>query len=153
MVNQLTIIIGEMMEEKLRSAFQTVVRMQHCETQKKLVEFGLYYGQPPVLFCIQQHQKISQRDLTIKMGTSKEAMSTTLKRLFNNGFIQKSTDEVDRRIQLISLTKKGEEVARLCKENFVGVHEQMFSEFNENQKQECLELFELMLKGLGKEGQ
>ena len=139
------------MDDKLRNTFQRVVRAQRCAIQQKLTEFNLYYGQPPVLFCIQEHKKISQKELIIKMGTSKEAMSTTLKRLLNNGFIQKTTDENDRRIQLISLTEKGEEVAKRCKENFASVHQQMFSQFSDKDKEAGIELFELMLKGLGKE--
>ena len=138
------------MDEQLKTMFMKVVRAQRSAVQKKLTEYNLYYGQPPILFCIQQHGKITQKELAKKVDTSKEAMSITLKRLLNNGFIKKETDRVDRRLQLISLSNKGEEVVKLCKENFAAVHQKMFKHLSKEQQLECIKLFELMLMGLEK---
>lgn len=70
----------------------------------------LYRGQPEILEYLKEHGDCSQKELADFLGVTPASIATSLKRMSKSGFIERTADETDRRINRLRLTQKGREV-------------------------------------------
>lgn len=106
---------------------------------------SLYEGkgsQRRILIILLDSGRITQRELTKKLGIQPGSASEVLAKLESAGLIQRMVSEKDRRTTDIVLTQTGrqEAVAAAHRRNLR--HEQMFSCLEEREKQQLLTLLE-----------
>ena len=80
---------------------------------------------------------LSQTHIAEKLEISTAAVAVMLKKLENDGFIQRSVNQNDSRFNAIELTQKGAKVAETSKKDFLSIDMALFNEFDEK---EMLEL-------------
>ncbi len=79
-------------------------------------ELGLLFGQPPVLFHLQQRDGQTQAELARQMNRTPATVTATLTRMESDGWIERRRDPHDNRVLRVFLTEKAygiqEEVAK-----------------------------------------
>lgn len=93
----------------------------------------LYRGQPEILEYLNEHGDCSQKELAEFLGVSPASIATSLKRMSKSGFIERTADEKDRRINRIRLTQKGNEIRLAGKAECGRVDKTMFSGFSDEE--------------------
>ena len=102
--------------EKLTADFgEAFLTLQHTYNicmQLLLGKYGLYPGQPQVLFALSKLGAPTQNELAAHLGIGKASAGVSIRRLETGGFVKRIRDKKDtRRCIRLSLTKKGD---RLC---------------------------------------
>lgn len=69
-------------------------------------------GQYGIINLLEKHGDISQQNLREMLGIEAGSMSELLNKLEVKGLLERSTDESDRRCQIVHLTELGEELAK-----------------------------------------
>lgn len=93
----------------------------------------IYCGQPEILGYLIGHGDCSQKELSDSLGVSPASIATSLKRMSKAGFIERTPDENDRRINRIKITSAGKDVFFAGKEECDKLDKIMFSDFDENE--------------------
>lgn len=138
------------MEDILNNEFRTLMRKHRSLVQNYLNTLGLYMGQPRILFYLQDHPKISQRELSEMLETSKEATSVSVRRLEKSGFIDRQECQRDRRINLLNLSQQGLDIVKDLRENFDEFNKLMFTDLKDKEKKELKRMLEIMNESLEK---
>jgi len=101
--------------------------------QKLAADAGLYFGQLPILEYIARHNGCSQVEIagTLNLSTASVAIST--KRLQKAGMIEKVVDDANLRSKKLTITEKGIEISKKCRELFDTVDKRIFSGFDESE--------------------
>ncbi|WP_321449139.1 MarR family transcriptional regulator [uncultured Cohaesibacter sp.] len=78
---------------------------------KPLLEpLGLTYPQYLIMLILWEHDGVSLKDIGTKLGQKSGALTPVLKRLEQDGLVQRVRDEKDERALNIRLTEKGKEL-------------------------------------------
>ncbi len=93
----------------------------------------LYRGQPEILEYLNEHGDCSQKELADFLGVSPASIATSLKRMSKAGFIERTSDENDRRINRLRLTEKGGEIRLAGKAECDRVDKAMFGGFSDEE--------------------
>lgn len=101
--------------------------------RKALSQFGIYFGQMPILDYIHDHEDCTQIEIAEASRVSPASIALSTKRLEKSGFITKRTDESNLRCKRLALTPKGEDARRLCKEILDSQDKKMFTGFTEEE--------------------
>uniref|UniRef100_A0A7C5Y3S9 MarR family transcriptional regulator n=1 Tax=Fervidobacterium nodosum TaxID=2424 RepID=A0A7C5Y3S9_9BACT len=78
--------------------------------EKVSKEYMLHPGQIPMLFLIQKHPGISQREIAKIMDVEPGTVAVMLKRMEKSGLVYRQEDSKDRRISRVFLTSKAQEI-------------------------------------------
>lgn len=108
----------EMQTEEFGKAF---LRLQHTFStcmQLMLSKYGLFPGQPQVLFALKKLGSPTQNELSEELGIGKASTGVSIRRLEKGGFIKRTRDKKDTRCIRLSLTEKGQSYARWCEIDF-----------------------------------
>lgn len=116
--------------------------------QHTLQKYGLYEGQPAVLFKIKELGYPNQNELAAALGVSKSSAGVSLRRLEKGGFIRREQDKADSRCNRISLTKKGEEFAHWCEMDMDMMANNLLEMFDGDERERVLETLRRMNQGL-----
>ena len=95
-----------------------------------LTGLKIYRGQPQILEYLLAHGDCSQKELADHMEVSPASIATSLKRMSKSGFIEKTIDEDDRRINRLRITPQGKAALLAGKKECDKVDEAMFSGFS-----------------------
>ena len=106
-------------------AFCELVRTYNACMQKTLSKYGLYPGQPQVLFAINRLSAPTQIELASQLGVTKASAGVSLRRLEAAGFVKRVRDKLDTRCVRIRLTQKGADYARWCDIDFEMIYTTM----------------------------
>ncbi|WP_297407029.1 MarR family winged helix-turn-helix transcriptional regulator [uncultured Cetobacterium sp.] len=89
-----------------------ISKLQRIYLNKRLKPFNLDGTQGVILFNIKEKNKVTSKEL-VEMGIiEKASVSKTLTKLTNLGYIFKNPSSTDGRSFLITLTNKGEHIAK-----------------------------------------
>lgn len=128
--------------EKLTREFGDMfLKLLHTHTicmQLMLGKYGLYPGQPQVLFAIRDQKNPTQNELADKLGIGKASAGVSIRRLEKGGFIKRTRDKKDTRCVRISLTQKGEDYARWCNIDYDMFFTTMLENFTADERAEAL---------------
>lgn len=105
----------------------------------------LYEGkasQKRILIILSESERITQRDLTERLGIQPGSASEILSKLESAGLILRTQNEADRRTTDVCLTDAGRELAAEASAQRQKRHEEMFSCLSEEERQELLSLLE-----------
>ncbi len=119
-------------------AFQALEHTYSICMQRTLSKYGLYPGQPQLLFAVRGLNRPTQNELAASLNISKASVGVSLRRLENAGFIKRIRDKEDSRCIRILLTKKGEEYARWCDIDFEMIFTTMLEGLSFEQRESTL---------------
>lgn len=91
--------------------------------KKRMAELGLHQSHHSVLFALYKSEGISQEKLSRKLNVDKATVTRSIKKLVEDGFVERRQDEKDKRAYLLYITEKGKRVKPDI--------ESMFREWNE----------------------
>lgn len=112
----------------------------------------IYRGQPEILGYLVNHGDCSQKELAESLGVSPASIATSLKRMSKAGFIERSPDENDRRINRLKITSEGKAVFLKGKAECDKVDKIMFDGFDENEINVFSDMLSRIAKNLSDEG-
>lgn len=116
--------------------YQTVhklckVSMLHrYRISKALSGLNIYRGQPEILAYLLVHGDCSQKELAAHIGVSPASVATSIKRMCKAGFVERTEDENDRRINRLRITEKGRQVHEAGKNECGKTDAEMFRGFS-----------------------
>lgn len=93
----------------------------------------IYRGQPEILEYLSTHGDCSQKELADSLGVSPASIATSLKRMSKENFIERTTDENDRRINRLKITEKGENARLEGRKRCDKIDKIMFSDFSDEE--------------------
>lgn len=112
---------------------------------------------PVLLHIIEKHGPLTQREIADKMKIKPATLTVRLQRLERLEYVIRENDPNDKRIQRVSISKKGSEVTNGCYEAFSHVAKHAFDGFSEEEVKNLLHSIQRMnenienLKAKGKE--
>ena len=99
-------------------------------------------SQSRILIILLENKEVSQRALTKHLGIQPGSVSEVLKKLEDNGLINRLASEDDRRTSILTLTAEGEEAAKKALSHKDQLYNEMLEVLDEKDKQELLALLE-----------
>ena len=132
----------------ISDGFCALVRTYNACMQKTLAKYGLYPGQPQVLFAINRLGAPTQIELASQLGVTKASAGVALRRLEAAGFVKRVRDKLDTRCVRIRLTQKGADYARWCDIDFEMIYTTMMETFSAEERDEALSILNEMNKSL-----
>lgn len=118
------------MEQKneLVHLFMTVGRLHRRCIENTVRGLKIHHSQHRLLVELSHHDALpTQKDLAERLDVSTAAVAVTLKKLEENGYIDRKADEGDTRFNRIALTEKGEAILKETRTLFDGVDEAMLA--------------------------
>ena len=100
------------------------------------------HAQGKILFVISKHTELYINDLCQELAVSKSTLTSMLDRLESKGYILKKTSEEDKRITLISNTKKADESIDIFNDIITKMNAKFYNGFEE----EDIKIFEKYLE-------
>ncbi|WP_448375685.1 MarR family winged helix-turn-helix transcriptional regulator [Fervidobacterium sp.] len=91
----------------LNSIQRIVYKFVHERTLK---EFNIHPGQIPILFLLKNNSGLSQKEIAKRIGVEQGTIAIMLRRMEKNKLIERVSDEKDRRITRVYLTKSAFEL-------------------------------------------
>src|SRR5690606_33080780 len=73
----------------------------------EIQEYGLYPGQPSLLFSLAKREGQSQKELAEELEIKPATLTVMLNRMEKNGLVRRAPDEQDQRVSRIYLTDEG----------------------------------------------
>lgn len=128
--------------------FRTLLQTYNACMQKTLSKYGLYPGQPQMLFAIRELKSPTQNELALHLNVSKASAGVSLRRLEQAGFVKRVRDRKDTRCVRIALTGKGNEYARWCDIDFEMIFTTMLEDFEGEDISRALDVLRRMDKSL-----
>jgi MarR family transcriptional regulator, transcriptional regulator for hemolysin len=83
-----------------------LARMLTKQVDEKLSAVGLTASQLPVLACLKDGAKLTQKELADLAGVAQPSMAQLLARMERDGLVRRTPSETDGRISVISLTAR-----------------------------------------------
>ncbi len=131
--------------KKMNVSFSRLVHTYNLCMIHILDKYGLYPGQPQVLFAISaEERQMTQNELALSLNISKASIGKSLCRLEEAGFIKRVRDKRDGRCIRVALTSKGREYARWCEIDFEMLYTTMLECFSSDQRDTIPELMDRM---------
>lgn len=93
-----------------------VVKLHRRETDRLIQPAGVYPGQPPVLFRLDEEDGLRQRDLADRIHLAPATLTVMLGRMEKSGLVERRPDERDQRVSRVYLTDKGREALAAVRE-------------------------------------
>ena len=94
------------------------------------------------------NEGMSQKDLAFLLGIRPQSISEMLGKLEEQGFIERRTDENDKRVTKVFLTEKGREHAEHCAETHQAMAADVFSVLSEEEKDQLMTILEKLSNAL-----
>jgi DNA-binding MarR family transcriptional regulator len=128
--------------------FRSLFHTYNACMQRMLSKYGLYPGQPQMLFAIRQMQTPTQNELAQELNVSKASAGVSLRRLEAAGFVKRVRDKKDTRCVRITLTPKGQEYARWCDIDFELIFTTLLEDFTPDGRDQAISTVQRMNKSL-----
>ena len=121
-----------------------LLRHGHGEPELKMAP-----GQQRVLTMLARHDSMSQRDLLEEMGLARATLSELLTRLQEKGLIEREHSKADRRVIIISLTKKGKAASKKVIDLESAIADEAFAPLSAAQKKDMKSMLDAVLQSWG----
>lgn len=144
--------LSRMTREEVTSAagreFQALLHIYNLCMQRTLSKYGLYPGQPQLLFAVRTLGTPTQNELAEQLAISKASVGVSVRRLENTGFVKRVRDKKDTRCIRIALTQKGQDYARWCDIDFEMFFTTLLENFSGDERADVLDMLERMNKSM-----
>ncbi len=128
--------------------FQSLLHIYNLCMQRTLRKYGLYPGQPQLLFAVRTLGTPTQNELAEHLSITKASVGVSLRRLENTGFIKRVRDKKDTRCIRITLTQKGQDYARWCDIDFEMFFTTLLENFSGDERADALDMLRRMNKSM-----
>ncbi len=128
-------------KDSLYYIFLEVIRFHYYRTHVLLEEIGVYPGQPPMLFILNQEDGLSQKKLANKLKIKPSTITVMLKRMEKANLIVRKKDVKDQRVSRVYLTEKGKKVCEDTIKVVKQIERECFKDFTEEEKETLKSLF------------
>ena len=112
-------------------------------------DFGVYYGQFPVIETVRRHDGCTQKELADMLMVSPASIAVSTKRLEKSGLLTRKTDENNARCNRISITEQGIKASDCCRAIFTKVDSQAFEGFSDAELDEFTNYLDRIIVNLG----
>jgi DNA-binding MarR family transcriptional regulator len=123
-----------MEEHQLSRSFRKLTRLHREIVANYLETYGLYPGQPRLLFMIDENPGLTLSRLVQESDQTKEAISVSIRRMCEAGYIRKENNPKDQREKFLYLTQQGKATADIVHAEFHRINEAMFEPLNDDEK-------------------
>lgn len=113
---------------------QQMLHLSKYQAMHLLERFDLKPGQAGILFTLNHHGSLTQRELAEKIGVTPPSMTVALRKMEESGYVKKEHDPKDQRKIQIQLTEKGAGCIGDMKKVFHQMEEIMFQGFLDEEK-------------------
>lgn len=131
-------------KDSLYFTFLNTSRMHYLRTHILLSEIGVYHGQPPLLFTLEKHDGLSQREIADVLNIAPSTITVMLKRMKKSGIVYKKQDPKDQRVSRVYLTDQGEKLCEETKQAIGMLAEECFDGFTVEEKENFKKLLAKM---------
>lgn len=107
------------MEKRKRSVMMAIVRTRRAwldHTKAVAQEMGIPDSYRTIIMYLVREPGANQKDIAEFANITTAAVNQTVKEMLGNGYLEKQTDEKDRRYTKLYLTEKGREIALKLRE-------------------------------------
>ena len=114
--------------EKAIKLFICTERLHRCVFDRKVSRFNLHRSQHRMLMHLnRKNAPVSQKQLADEFQISPAAVAVSCKKLEALGFISREVSQNDNRVNNLTVTQKGKELAEESKRVFNGIDTAMFA--------------------------
>jgi MarR family transcriptional regulator, organic hydroperoxide resistance regulator len=121
-------------------AFIHLTRLHFNRTHSLLEPLGIYPGQPPVLFSLEHEEGISQKELAHRLNIRPATITVMLRRMEQNGWVQRQQDQTDQRVSRVFLTEAGRRLCGEAKEAVKSMEQVLFGQMSEDELEQLQRL-------------
>ncbi len=107
-----------------------VCRLHHSRARTLLEEFGLFRGQPPLLFALWEEEGLTHSELAEHLHVQPATITKMIKRMERAGFIERRQDAEDQRVSRVYLTDAGRNIRDAVEGVLRELEEQTFAGFS-----------------------
>ena len=118
---------------------------------QKIYDLGLLPGQPKILEYLLEHDGAMAKDISRDHVLDKSTIASLLARMEKQNLITRKNHASDKRAYSIYLTEKGRYMAHEVKEICTGVDNRAFKNITPQNKQQFLQILNIIIKNLGEE--
>ena len=130
--------------KKINNAFHTY----HCNRRNivdsRFREKGIYFGQPPILKYLSEHENATQKEIAEFLHISPPSVATSLKRMEESGLVVRLENKKDARRNTVKLTKKGKELHSFAENTFMRIDDIAYKGFTEEEMDLMVNFIERM---------
>jgi len=137
----------EQLMYQFRNSFNLVRRSFHAQHSEH-EEGSLHDGQGMILRILERHDGITQKDLTEMLHIRPSSLSELISKLEAKGYVQRITNEEDKRVSNIKLADKGQAVLKQVKEARKNMAKDAFAVLTEEEQEQLLGLLTKLNEGL-----
>ena len=101
----------EELDELLSGTFNSILRIEERSLDNRLTH-GPTITEVHTIVAVGLHERNPMNVVAARLGVTLATLTTAVAKLVRKGFIERSRFEDDRRVVLVSLTKKGRQVLR-----------------------------------------
>ena len=132
--------------------FSDMIHAYHQCISTKLNQLGLFRGQPPFMEELSRNGEMSQKQLAEVTKLSPATVTATVQRMQKAGLVTRRIDEMDQRVQLVTLTEDGKKLDRSARNVFhTVVNDVAFSGFSEEEKTQLFGYLQRITENLQRE--
>lgn len=136
----------------LEQALTQAARSLRTALSHKLNEAGLYAGQDAVILAIAEQGCATPGHIAQKLGVKAPTITRTITRLEAQGFVERSSDEVDGRLTMIKLTESGEKTVAHIKMSLAECSENAIEGLSAKEVKNLVKVLRLVDENLQKMG-
>ena len=122
-------------KHRIVELFLCAARSHHRAFECNVSEFGAHRSQHRIIMFLARRQDVttSQRDIAQHFEISPAAVAVSVRKLEEKGLITRTENEADTRLNVVQLTKKGEQIALNTKNVIDRLDASMFEGFNDDE--------------------
>ncbi len=123
---------------------------EHRRIIEQLVQqiTGISHSQHLLLMQLSWFDFKSQKEIASKLNISPAAVTMSLKKLENEGYVQKNINPKDTRFNFVTLTEKGQNIVSLSTELFESIDHKLFEGFSQEEIQDLTSYLERIITNL-----
>ena len=134
--------------KKINSAFHAYHYNHRNIVDSRFREKGIYFGQPPILKYLSEHENATQKEIAEYLHISPPSVATSLKRMEESGLVVRLENKKDARRNTVKLTKKGKELHEFAENTFMRIDDIAYKGFTEEEMDLMVTFLERMNKNL-----
>ena len=111
-----------------------VCRLHFSRARTLLEEFGLFCGQPPLLFALWEEEGLTHSELAEHLHVQPATITKMIKRMERAGFVECRQDAEDQRVSRVYLTDAGRNIRGAVEGVLRKLEEQTFAGFSSEER-------------------
>lgn len=124
--------------KRLQELISQVVQCCHERTLKQSKRFGLPQAELNCLLLFKDRRYITAAELAEMMEVTKSRVTAVVRGLLAKGLVKRDQDPNDARVQLIRLTRSGEETCKAVEDFVSEIHRELLLQLQPAQRTEVL---------------